>query len=85
MKIIQSFLLIIIAISCSNSETKNLIKEFDSNDQLIAEYEIYDTIKSGIGKHYNNGEFDFKTNWIENQQSLIIEDIQDFVTLIYQK
>ena len=53
---------------------KKILREYNSDQLLIAEYEILDSIKSGVGKHYENGRIDFTSTWIEGIQSTRIID-----------
>lgn len=59
----------------SKNEKNQVLREYNSSEQVIAEYEMVDSVKNGLGRHFKNGELDFKTNWIEGQQSVIIEDV----------
>lgn len=59
----------------SINEEKQVLKEYNSSEQVIAEYELIDSVKHGFAKHYKNGNLDFKSSWIDGQQSMIIEDV----------
>jgi hypothetical protein len=53
---------------------KKLLREYNLDQQLVAEYEIMDSLKSGTGKHYKNGQLDFTSTWIDGNQSAYIID-----------
>ena len=59
----------------SINEEKQILKEYNASGQVITQYEMIDSIKNGLATHFREGEIDFKTTWINDQQSVIIEDI----------
>lgn len=61
----------------SINEKKQVLKEFNSSEQVIAEYEMVDSVKDGVARHFKNGEIDLQTTWIDGQQSMIIEDVSE--------
>ena len=59
----------------SVNKEQQILKEYNASGQVIAEFEMIDSVKHGVSKHFKNGQLDFKTLWDNDQQTVMIEDV----------